>query len=270
MRCLDIPTDHRLRKILNCQPKLQQSSGERSDHLRILEKFGQGILRSAQASAVSVPELDFCLELARPETTGGIVVVLQHPDFSQIYSDGFAAEEARCRTLRAVKELVQFGSGGTRDTDCVSILDCMPFATDDYNGSEFHKEGQRIFLRALEAKRPDVVISCFRTETPERFLRLLQGSGIGRPPREPILSFPGKRYSFTRISVFHPGYVVNHVRTESCFRRLLALEFAKGFGIWHETWKEEAWMEKLRRQCREVAEQYSSMCLSNPSAWTIE
>jgi len=168
-RCLDIPTDHRLRKTLNRQYQRDELCGERSDHLRILEEFGQTVrleMGNAQESALPIPEIDFCLELARPERVGRVVVVLQQPDPSQIYNDGYATEEARCKTLAAVKELVHFGSGGTMDTDCVTILDCMPFVIDDYDGSDFHQKSQDTFLRALEAKKPDLVISCFRTETP--------------------------------------------------------------------------------------------------------
>ena len=224
MRCLDIPTDHRLRKTLRRQDQPFESRGERSAHLRILEEFGQAVRLDAQDSALPIPEIDFCLELARPETSGGVVVVLQHPDSSQIYNKGYAAEEARCKTLAAVKELVHFGSGGTMDTDCVTILDCMPFADSDYDGSDFHQKSQGIFLRALKAKKPDVVISCCRTETPDLIMQRLQGCGIGRVPSDSVLVSNG-RYCFTRVSAFHPGYTINHIRNESCFRRLLALEF---------------------------------------------
>lgn len=98
MRCLDIPTDDRLRKTLHCQDQRDGLGGERSDHLRILEEFDQAILLetgTAREPALPITEIDFCLELARPERVGGIVVVLQHPDPSQIYNDGYAAEEAR-------------------------------------------------------------------------------------------------------------------------------------------------------------------------------
>ena len=93
----------------------------------------------AQDSALPIPEIDFCLELARPETSDAGVVLLQHPDSSQIYNEGYAAEEARCKALAAVEELVHFRSGGTMDTVCVTILDCMPFADNDYDGSDLHQ-----------------------------------------------------------------------------------------------------------------------------------
>lgn len=44
-------------------------------------------------------ELDFGIGIARPETTGRIVVVLRDPDPSQTYRDRFAVEEMRWRTL---------------------------------------------------------------------------------------------------------------------------------------------------------------------------
>ena len=83
-----------------------------------------------------------------------------------------------------MKELVRFDSDGTRDTDCVTILDCMPFIIDNYNASDIHRESQEKLLGALGAKKPDLVMSCFRTNTPNEFLRLLQRSCIGIVPHE--------------------------------------------------------------------------------------
>ena len=202
------------------------------------------------------PELDFGIELARPEVTGGIAVILQHPDPSQEYGDGFAVEEVRCRTLAAVKELVQLGSGYTMDTESVTVLDCMPFMTDDFDESDIHKESQETALKALEAKKPDVVISCFRTKTANSFMRRLQANGVGVEPRESTLFPPESIYSFTKISAFHPGFAMNYMKTESCFRRLLALQFVKAFGVWRGAWNEEQWMDDLRKQCAEISKQY--------------
>lgn len=119
--------------------------------------------------------------------------------------------EARCRTLATVKELVRFGSGGTMDTDAVTILDCMPFATDAFDGSDFHQQSQKMFLRALKAERPDLVISYFRTGTQIRFLQRLRGCGIGVVPQDSCLPLSNGYHSFTRVSAFYP------VRNESCF-----------------------------------------------------
>ena len=55
------------------------------------------------------------------------------------------------------------------DTESIPIVDCIPFMTKDYDGSETHKESHNALLEALEIKRPDIGISCFRTKTQNKF-----------------------------------------------------------------------------------------------------
>lgn len=126
------------------------------------------------------------------------MVVLQHPGPSQVYEDGFVEEQERCRTLAAEKELVEFGSSDRLGTESITLFDSMPYMTRDYEDYNVHDRSQKTFLRALEAKRPDVVISCFRTHTKDKFLHRLQASGVGVSPLQQTLQqtlvFPASRH----------------------------------------------------------------------------
>ncbi|WPA99298.1 uncharacterized protein RHO25_003915 [Cercospora beticola] len=249
MRCLGIPIDHRLRGLsqtTNEQKPMQETA---SEHIRILSKFGHSLSRHENGDCLPAHELDFGLELARPECTGGLVIVLDHPSPSQTYTPGYVAEEARCKTLAAIKDLVSNATSGLMDTDAITILDSMPFITEYYNGSPLHVEAQHTFLRALEAKRPDVVLSCFRTKTNINLLKRLQGQGIGKDNDPVRLTFPGSGHEFQRISAFHPSYAVNRKSFDAKFRRLLMLHFYQAVAVCWGTWEHRPWMAQLRVDC---------------------
>lgn len=262
MHCLEIPVDHRLPNLASLLYHNEPAHGPRSEHVDILSKFGQSLSIERDdgkiRSRLPADELDFGLELARPECTGGLVVALHHPDPSQIYADGYAQEEARCRTLAAIKDLVRHITSGILDISSISVLDSMPFISADYDGSPVHFQSQKTFLHALEAKRPEVVISCFRTKTNIDFLEKLQSQGIGRGPPFQRMRFPKSGHEFTKVNAFHPSYAVNRMRFDGCFRRLLVLEFSQAFARAHGTWTEEPWMDKLRKECTRNAALYNS------------
>jgi hypothetical protein len=84
MHCLRIPADHRLRRLVS--PVGTTARPGRSEHIRILNNFGETLEYLQQdGSFNSIRPSDFGLELARPETTGGVVIILQHPAPSQTY-----------------------------------------------------------------------------------------------------------------------------------------------------------------------------------------
>ena len=104
MECLQIPVDHRLRRIIRLRRNLESSS-EMGKHVQILEDFGNSLTED-DGKLIHCAELNFALDLARPNITGGVVVALLQPHESQQYQNGVVAETSRCKTLRAVKELI--------------------------------------------------------------------------------------------------------------------------------------------------------------------
>lgn len=261
MLCLSIPIDHRVRKLI--YGNYDHENVGHSDHVQILRRFGKGIrvqYDDDEALHTLSPQfLDFCLELARPEEKGGVTVVLYHPDPSQTYEHGFTSEEARCETLAAVKDLITSSTLGAMDTDEVTILDSMPFMEDDFDEDEpLHTQSHEVLTKALVAKQPNVVISCFQSESNTGFLNLIRHGGVGKKKDEHRFMLPGTKLGFTKIGAFHPSFAVNYHPYESCFRRLLFLQFAKAFAIWQSRWREEPFMEELRQTSRNMVRRYTA------------
>lgn len=258
MLCLDIPLDHRLIRTQTIKSPPCPLPDHGKSHVDILGDFGRQLIEKDDCD-VSWAELDFTLELARPESTGGLVIILEQPHPSQEYQYGFVQEERRCKTVAAVKDLIEATSHNQITTNMVSIFDAMPFVKDPYNGNVFHKEAQRTFLEAIQAKHPQLVLSCFRIHTPYPRLQELNGKGIGKGLVGDTLQTPGKSSQTLQISAFHPSYAINRIPFEGCFRRLLHLEFSQAFRRLAGNWKEEAWMAVLREDCRETAKLYNGM-----------
>lgn len=265
MHCLSIPIDHRLQKLI--YGGYEHADIGTSDHVQILRRFGEKI--RTRCDDEEFPQrlpaglLDFCLELARPEEKGGVAIVLYHPDPSQTYEHGFTSEEERCATLAAVKDLIASSTLGAMDTDAVTILDSMPFMEDDFvKDDPLHTQSHEISTKALVAKQPSVILSCFHSESNTGFLKLIRHGGVGTESDERLFNLPGTRHSFTKVSAFHPSFAVNYHPYESCFRQLLILQFAKAFAIWQSNWVEKPFMQELRQTSKIMARRYRD-CIEN-------
>jgi hypothetical protein len=147
--------------------------------------------------------------------------------------------------VNAVSELVFVTSNGRLDFDDISVFDAIPFLDEMVTGKEIIEEAQGVFVDMIKAKQPEIVISCFKTETSNAIVRDLRSRKIG-------YSFDsdhqGSRrlaewgLSLTRVNAFHPSYAINFNPEFSCFKRLLVLEFVKAFALWQNNWiNEEGW-----------------------------
>ena len=259
MKCLGIPLDHRLLRIIRNFGPPPESTQVFGDHVKLLYDFGDSIFCDGNESKkVPFLNMEFSLQLARPEVTGGVLVLLLHPDKSQNLDCGYLTEAQSCTTIRTILELIEVVNNGCLSKESVSIFDSMPFMIKDYDSSPTHRQAQSTFLNMVIAKKPEVVISCFSTDTHLDQVRSLRKRRIGQtfdPPDYRITT----DHQTTRVSAFHPSFAMNRVTTESCFRRLLMLEFAHSFGIWRTSWEEEEWMEDLRRLCQAKALEYTGM-----------
>lgn len=88
MLCLDIPPDHRLIRSRTVEPPPHSPPTLDNTHIDILGNFGRKLIKD-DANDVSWAELDFTLEMARPESTGGLAIILAQPHPSQEYRYGF-------------------------------------------------------------------------------------------------------------------------------------------------------------------------------------
>ena len=195
--------------------------------------------------------------MARPESKGGVVVVLLRPHSTQDNSDGFLAGKYRCPTVDAVSELISVVSNTTLGFDDISVFDAIPFLDEKVKGEEIIEQAQDVFANMIKAKQPEVVISCFQTETNNPIVKNLRCRRIGYSFEFDLqgskqlaeLGLPS-----TRVNALHPSYAINYNPEFSCFKRLLILEFVKAFALWRrQRWADERWMSDLRHECHEQA-----------------
>ena len=117
----------------------------------------------------------------------------------------------------------------------------------------------------IRAKQPNVVISCFKTETSNALVQNLRcrrlGSSFHYDPRgSKQLAESG--LSLIRVNAFHPSYAINYNPEFSCFKRLLVLEFTKAFALWRNDWNDLDWMSLLRYECKGNLKRYVSQILN--------
>ena len=115
----------------------------------------------------------------------------------------------------------------------------------------------------IRAKEPQIVISCFWTETGNNTVKNLRRRKIGHSsefdPQGSKLAELG--LLLMRVNALHPSYAINYYPEFSCFKRLLVLGFVKAFTLWQGRWTDESWMAQLRHECHEQAEKLrEGMC----------
>ncbi|KAL2839642.1 hypothetical protein BJY01DRAFT_250371 [Aspergillus pseudoustus] len=249
MECLDIPVDHRLMSFIR-GIKIPNYT-RKSTHLEILQRWG-AFSRYGKAPIPSA-QLHHALELAKPATKGGVLVVLLEPYRKQTFGRGFTADQQDCPTTRAVCDLIETATGGRMSADDVSIFDTTPYCPDGTTDEDVLREARIEFRKMVEAKQPDVVICCHQNKS-DQFVKLISSLGVGKVFLNPYLLLGGE-FTTKRVNAFHPSYAVNYHPTYSCFRRLLLVEFVQAF--WYCSGGQslgESSVKKLRVDCRSRAQ----------------
>jgi hypothetical protein len=176
------------------------------------------------------------------------VVALKQPPKSQNHDKSVEKVVEECRTLAAIRDLAEFFG---IPFDRLSVFDAFPYITEQELKQQNvdHAESHAAFHRMIVEKRPDVVLTAwkafdFRNYETKGLQKLLTGEVFPSPQIEYVSGL-----TFSTINTAHPGYFVNHYRTESCFRQLQILEFAQACGRLRGIWEEEPWMTSLRERC---------------------
>jgi hypothetical protein len=134
------------------------------------------------------------------------------------------------------------------------VIDDLPYTRKkDRTTSDYRWAVRSQVTNIIYAKRPSIVL-CMSKES-ERMpppTALFKGLGVGMTFGESLICLGTDHYT-KRINAFHPSYALYHRRNESAFRQLLLLEVAQTCGELRGDWKEEEWMQELRRHCREKA-----------------
>ncbi|KAH7355445.1 hypothetical protein BKA65DRAFT_582379 [Rhexocercosporidium sp. MPI-PUGE-AT-0058] len=195
-------------------------------------------------------EAGFASWLAKPDITGGLVIALQQPAKSQVFTRDVEWVRDGCDTLTYLDKSLAFmnGPGGLKTT---SIFDAFPFITENISSKELSNEAKlayNTFLSMVEAKKPEVLFACWRIHGQDG----LSFSGKGPGKTNQVYSLRSPNGHVVRIvNGFHPSYIANYCPNESCFRRLFAMELCKALCELNTAWEEDDWMNDLRRTCRE-------------------
>ncbi|KAJ6126984.1 hypothetical protein N7523_002596 [Penicillium sp. IBT 18751x] len=255
MQCLNIPIDHRLRWIIREAPSMG-SSETSSEHVHLLHDFGTSL--EVDGDDYPLEDLSFALEMARPESQGGVLIALLQPHSKQDNSNGFLAGKRNCETLKGISDLVTAVNNAKAGFDDISVFDAIPLIDEAATGAEISRviaNAHEVFANMVIAKKPEVVICCFQAESKNTLVQKLRSRGVGKSFDDeksiPESIEPG--LSFMRVNAFHPSYAINRFPIFCCLRRLLILEFTKAFALLRNQWTEEPWMESLRNECRNAA-----------------
>ncbi|KAH7407171.1 hypothetical protein BKA64DRAFT_572522 [Cadophora sp. MPI-SDFR-AT-0126] len=195
-------------------------------------------------------EVGFAAWLAKPDLTGGLVIALQQPAKSQVFTADVQWVRDECNTLAYLNKSLAFinGPGGLSTT---SVFDAFPFITEQISSKELSREAKlayNTFLSMIEAKRPEVLFACWRIHGQDDLS--FSGKGPGKTNQVHSLRF-SNGHIVRVVNGFHPSYIANYCPNESCFRRLFDMELCKALCELNTAWQEEQWMEDLRRTCRE-------------------
>jgi hypothetical protein len=124
---------------------------------------------ATRGSPIPDTELNITTQLAGPFTPGGLLILLQEPRPIHPWDSGFDSVIEDCKTLDLLETWIGLGSKGSmslaRD---VSVLDSRPLlVAKEYLGLGEKKGGELYGLvrRAIEAKRPDVVLCMGRVRS---------------------------------------------------------------------------------------------------------
>ena len=265
--CLDVAVDHRLR--LLCKPTWTEGDLEPSTHLSVLERYGRKL-------GCDSDEIKVTSQLAGPASTGGILVVLQQPRDNHPFKSGLRSVIEDCESLTALDELFKTASCGTLNVrESVSLVDLLPF-TPEQPSKLPSGELQDAFEAArltICAKRPDVVLCAGKIWLPYENRNLRRGSanqeksdikgelwklecaGVGQPDKFDIVRLRGSGRELVRmpkVNGFHPSYAVNYHPEHTSLKQLLLLNVLKTCGTCRDDWNEEAWMNTLRAECRDL------------------
>lgn len=259
--CNGIPVDHRLKRfLLSAKQKHSHGVGKHAD---IIETFGNTMIRD-NGTTPSKHEAGFASWLAKPDLTGGLVIALQQPTKSQVFTTDVEKIQDECETLAYLDKSLAFmnGPGGLKTT---SVFDAFPFITEKISSKELSIEAKlayNTFLSMIEAKKPEVLFACWRIHGQDG--PSFSGTGLGKTNQVRGLRLPDG-HVVRVVNGFHPSYIANYCPNESCFRRLFIVELCKALCELNTAWQEDDWMNDLRRTCREKTLQLMKGSFRDPS-----
>ncbi|KAK1808290.1 hypothetical protein LTR12_017357 [Friedmanniomyces endolithicus] len=185
-------------------------------------------------------------ELAKPTTMGGVVVLLERPSSAEQtrYGGGCHTVLSKTRTLKEVGRLISLATDKALTIKDVTIVDAFPMQPRDDPDLHGTKKSSTLLSEILAAKRPDIVISCFKAGAHAGLIKVLQHPGVGHESNKQSFQLNiGLSHKARKIDAFHPSFAFTYNAGDDRFIQLLELQFAKAFGEWCSTWQEASWMD---------------------------
>ncbi|PQK08246.1 hypothetical protein BB8028_0001g03240 [Beauveria bassiana] len=221
MACLDIPIPKNLARLVQnppfCRPRIEDIQV-----LDLIRKFGQDLDRPND-------EIEQALNLAsRPSD---VMVILERPREKHPYSASFDAFVQDCETLRAVNELIQFASNGTRSIHTVTVVDAYTFKPHVKNNMATKlptsEQCHELLEQIVKLKAPESLLCCWKDKKNDEngcnnaFVRGLMSAGVGTWPILDRVELVAASRSSTLVRSFHPSYAVCHNEEKKVYARML-------------------------------------------------
>ncbi|KAL1954752.1 hypothetical protein VTO42DRAFT_752 [Malbranchea cinnamomea] len=256
----DIAIDHRLRPLF--KPVSLRSQGvPNGTHVQDIRAIGSRITRGGEE--IPAEEIETTVDLARPETEGGIAVVLSQPAKSHLLHEGISRVIEKSPTLQVLDEAFDIASLSTLSFQKdISVMDRSPFIQRGNNvPNALHVKIRNLAAKAIKGKKAHVLLCLGKDDVD--FTSDVDVFENGEYLPVPAKLGDGRRQEF--VKTYHPSYSANYHPEESCFKELMLLEVVHACGLYRGDWKEDAWMTELRKFCEQTARRLSREQISDPS-----
>ncbi|KAK8096429.1 uncharacterized protein PG998_014297 [Apiospora kogelbergensis] len=222
MSCLDVPVPDCIRRQARKSPFRFLTRGD-CVALDLIREFGAEFDRPAN-------EIHKACMLA--SGYWDLIVILERPRKSHPYNASFRDFVQNCDTLKAVDELIQFASKGSRSIHTVTVLDAFSFSPPkpSESGSLPTLRCYELAENIIKHKGPKVVLCCWSDKSGESSLlsHKFMSQGVGTwPPCEKI-AIEGT--DVLAIRSFHPATAVCYRKYSPCTRMILIYHFVLAFG----------------------------------------
>ena len=238
MTCLGIPIPGCVRELL-LEPPICFPVGEDAKLLDLIKQFSRELKR---------PEDEIKQACNLASSLSDLIVILERPRAGQKYDVAFNQFVRECATLKALDELIRFGSKGARSIHTVTVLDAFSF-TLNKSDSKIAPRCHQLIEEILKLKKPRVIVCCWSGQCDNEFVSRFKSQGVGIWPLRDRAEIGTS--SATLVRSFHPSTVI-HFRKRSPYSQVLlvcyfVLAFAElSASKEHPGWIKEACYESSK------------------------
>lgn len=176
-----------------------------------------------------------------------IIIILQRPAPNHDYNVSFEQFVQDCKTLKAVDELIRFGTKGTRSIYTVTILDAFMFKPKGRVGIPDERCHQ-LLANVIDLKSPRLILRCHKESYDDSRLKFLEQDC--EDYKCPIKSRTTENQSTQYFAqCFHPSLAVNYKEFRPEYRIFLLLHFTEAFRKLGKPLRKCSARNFIREQC---------------------